>query len=99
MGICTPSLSASVANAVEIERMGAASAALQLASQVGQVAGIQLMETVQVAGERSRGLVGSFSSAYLVAGVVAALGVLASAFVRRAVRHDTPTLAPEPMIG
>jgi len=99
MGICTPSLSASVANAVEIERMGAASAALQLASQVGQVAGIQIMETVQVAGEHSRGLVGSFSSAYLVAGGVAALGVVASTFVHRAVRHDTPTLAPEPMIG
>ena len=99
MGICTPSLSASVANAVEIERMGAASAALQLASQVGQVAGIQIMETVQVAREHSAGLTASFSGAYIVAGGVAALGVVASTFVRRARRHDTPTLAPEPMIG
>lgn len=99
MGVCTPSLSASVANAVEIERMGAASAALQLASQVGQVAGIQIMETVQVAREHSSGLTGSFSSAYLVAGGVAGLGILASTFVRRASRHDSPLLAPEPMIG
>lgn len=99
MGVCTPSLSASVANAVEIERMGAASAALQLASQVGQVAGIQIMETVQVAREHSSGLTGSFSSAYLVAGGVAGLGIVASTFVRRASRHDSPLLAPEPMIG
>jgi hypothetical protein len=57
------------------------------------------METVQVAREHSSGLTGSFSSAYLVAGGVAALGILASTFVRRASRHDSPLLAPEPMIG
>ena len=99
MGICTPSISASVANAVEIERMGAASAALQLAAQVGQVAGIQIMETVQVSREHSAGLVASFGGAYLVAGLVAAFGVIAGSFVRRAARHDTPMLAPKPMIG
>jgi EmrB/QacA subfamily drug resistance transporter len=99
MGVCAPSISASVANSVELERMGAASAALQLASQVGQVAGIQIMETVQVAREHAAGVVASFGDAYIVAGAVAALGVIAAAFVHRSVRHEVPSLAPEPVIG
>jgi len=98
-GIGTPSISASVANSVEIERMGSASAALQLASQVGQVAGIQVMETIQVAREHAVGVVHSFSSAYAVGAGVAALGVVAAAFVRRAVRHEATLLSFEPMIG
>ncbi|GAC1588505.1 MAG: DHA2 family efflux MFS transporter permease subunit [Acidimicrobiales bacterium] len=99
MGACTPSISASVANAVEIERMGAASAALQLASQVGGVAGIQIMETVQVAREHHAGLVGSFGQAYLVAACVGGLGVAAAFFVRRAPRRALPLLAVETTIG
>ena len=98
-GVCSPSLSASVANAVEIERMGSASAALQLASQVGQVAGIQVMETVQVARQHSAGLVGSFHEAYLVGAGVAAVAVVAASFVERARRHAFPTLVPESMTG
>ena len=99
-GVCSPSIAASVANAVEIERMGSASAALQLASQVGQVAGIQIGETIQVAREHAVGVVASFNDAYLVAGMVAVVGVVAAAFVRgRVDRHEVPTLSPEPMIG
>jgi EmrB/QacA subfamily drug resistance transporter len=99
-GICSPSLSASVANAVEIEHMGSASAALQLASQVGVVAGIQIGETIQAAREHAVGLVASFSDAYLIAGGVAVAGVVASTFVRgRLSRHEIPTLSPEPTVG
>ena len=97
LGVSSPSIAASVANSVEIERMGSASATLQLALQVGQVGGIQVMETVQVAQEHSAGLVGSFSTAYLVGGAVAALGVLCAAFVRRAHRAG-PVFVAEPVI-
>jgi MFS family permease len=98
-GVCSPSIAASVANAVEIERMGSASAALQLASQVGQVAGIQIMETIQAARQKGSGLVSSFADAYRFGAVVAAMAIIAACFVRRAARHEVPTLAPEPMIG
>jgi len=98
-GIGSPSISASVANSVEIEHMGSASAALQLASQVGVVAGIQIMETVQVARQESAGVLGSFHDAYLVAAGAAALGILASAFIRRTARRELPTLAVEAMVG
>ncbi len=99
MGVAAPSLSASVANAVEITRMGAASAAMQMAGQVGQVAGIQIMETVQVARQHSAGIVGSFSSAYVVGAVAAGLGVVAAAFIRRSVPSEIPFVPVEPMVG
>ncbi len=99
LGIAAPSLSASVANAVEISRMGAASAAMQMAGQVGQVAGIQIMETVQVARQHSAGIVGSFSSAYVVGAVAAVLGLVAAAFIRRSVPSEVPFVPVEPMVG
>src|SRR5581483_6505887 len=100
IGVSSPSIAASIANAVEIEHMGAASAALQLATQIGAVAGIQIGETIQLAREHHVGIVRSFDQAYRAAGGVALLGVVASAFIRaRAAHHEVPTLSPEPMIG
>jgi MFS family permease len=86
LGICSPSISASVANAVDEANLGIASATQQLTMQVGVVAGIQLMSTVQTAREHTSGLAGSFSAAYLVGGAVAVLGVFCAFFVRSADR-------------
>ena len=99
MGVATPSISASVANAVELSRMGAASAAMQMAGQIGSVAGIQIMETVQVARQHAAGVVGSFSSAYLVGALAAGLGLGAAAFIRRSVPEEIPFVPVEPMVG
>jgi MFS family permease len=85
-GVAAPSLSASVANAVEIEQMGSASAAMQVFSQIGVVAGIQLMETVQSA-RASHGLLHSFHVAYLVAAGVSLLAVGCAAMVRSTERR------------
>ena len=98
-GIAAPSISASVANAVELEDMGSASAALQLASQVGVVAGIQIMETVQVARQGSVGVLASFHEAYVVAGCAALLGVVSAAFLRRSVPGSAPAFVAEAIIG
>jgi EmrB/QacA subfamily drug resistance transporter len=87
LGICSPSISASVANAVDEANLGIASATQQLTMQVGVVAGIQLMSTVQTAREHTAGLAGSFSAAYLVGGAVAVLGVFCAFFVRSADRE------------
>jgi EmrB/QacA subfamily drug resistance transporter len=91
MGMASPSISSSVANSVDEEQLGIASAAQQLVTQVGVVAGIQLMSTIQASREAAAGLTGSFRSAYLVGAGVAVAGVLCAAFLRSAERE--PVLA------
>lgn len=75
-GVASPSLSALVAGAVDIGRLGSASATMQVASQVGVVAGIQVMETVQVARQHSAGVLGSYHLAYLVGAAVAMVSIV-----------------------
>ncbi|MDQ2753995.1 MAG: MFS transporter [Actinomycetota bacterium] len=82
MGVAGPAVAASVANAVEVEHMGAGSAGLQVANQVGQVAGIQVMETVQAAREHTAGIVGSFQNAYWAGGLGTVVAVIAALGVR-----------------
>jgi len=82
MGISVPAMNATVANAVDPEDLGVASAASQLMSQIGTVAGIQIMQTVQVAREGADGLAGSYHVAYLVGAVVAGIGIVSASFVR-----------------
>jgi MFS family permease len=89
LGVATPSVAASVANAVDDEDLGVASAAQQLMAQVGIVAGIQVMATIQVSAEASVGLVGSFRQAYLVGALVSLGAVVCGAFVRRHQRQQT----------
>ena len=94
LGVSSPSLAASIANAVEDASLGIAGAAQQLIAQVGQVIGIQLAETVQ-ASRAHAGLTHSFQQAYLMLGLVAALGLLCAGFVRstpRASRAREPVL-------
>jgi MFS family permease len=85
LGMATPSLVSSVANSVDEADFGVAGASSQLLTQVGVVAGIQLMQTVQEAWD-------SFAAAYLLGGAVALVGVTCAAFVRSA-RRDESALA------
>jgi len=96
LGLATPSVSASIANAVEEHHLGVASAANGMVTQVGLVAGIQLLSTVQIGRQHAAGLAGSFSDAYLLAAGVAALGVVCAAFVRPALRVRPEALAVVP---
>jgi EmrB/QacA subfamily drug resistance transporter len=84
LGVSSPSIGASVANAVDQDSLGTASATQQLMTQISTVAGIQVMQTVQAARARVPGvsLLASFHSAYLVGGAVAVLGVLCAAMLR-----------------
>jgi predicted MFS family arabinose efflux permease len=88
LGISAPAMTATVANAVDDADLGVAGALQQLSVQVGAVVGIQVMQTVQQAGESSD-LIGSFHTAYLVGAVVCLLAVVAAAFIE-------PTRAEEP---
>jgi len=86
MGMASPSISSSVANSVDEEQLGIASAAQQLVTQVGVVAGIQLMSTIQASREATAGLVGSFRAAYLLGAGVCLAGVGCALFLRSAQR-------------
>lgn len=86
-GIAAPSVSAMVAGAVDPSRMGSASAAMQVASQVGVVAGIQIMETVQFSRQPFVGVVTSYQEAYLAGAVVAVVAVASALLIRSAERR------------
>jgi MFS family permease len=88
LGICSPSLTSSVANSVADEDLGIAGATQQLVSQVGTVAGIQVMQTILESRQSAVGVAGAFSDAYLAGGVAALLAVACAWFVRSAVRDE-----------
>lgn len=87
MGACAPAMIATLANAVEPGDLGVASAASQTMSQIGVVAGMQILLTVQLATEPGSG-VGSYAIAYQVGALVAVGALIAASCVRRT-RHDT----------
>jgi len=94
LGASSPSMAATVANAVDEEDLGIAGATQQLMTQIGVVAGIQLMQTLQVSREADAGLVESYQSAYWLGAAVCVLGVIAASFVRRSDVDDHRTEAP-----
>jgi DHA2 family methylenomycin A resistance protein-like MFS transporter len=95
LGVSSPSMAASVANAVDEENLGIAGAAQQLLTQVGIVAGIQLAETVQAARAGAVGVVASYHEAYLLAGAACVLGLICGFFVKSAERGERePRVAP-----
>ena len=95
LGVGQPPLSALVANEFSAEDLGTASASQQLMNQIGTVAGIQVMATVQAAagrGHRDAGLLPSFRLAYVVGGAIAVLGVVGAALTRSTDRRYSPTI-------
>jgi MFS family permease len=91
MGISLPAASSTMSNEVSEAEYGVMSAAQLLATQVGEVAGIQVVLTVQESLTRHAGLANvhhsakllhSFQIAFWVAALVAAAGVVSAAFMR-----------------
>jgi EmrB/QacA subfamily drug resistance transporter len=95
LGVSAPAVAASVANSVSNADLGVASAAQQLMSQLGTVAGIQVLQTVQAATDRSAGtaaLTTSFHSAFLV-GALAALVATSCAWFLMSKRQSLAELS------
>jgi MFS family permease len=91
MGVLMPATSSSMANELAESEYGVMSSASLLAAQVGEVAGIQVVLTIQESIARRSGLgnvhhstalLHSFSIAFWVGAVVAALAVGCAFFVR-----------------
>ncbi|MCZ7535156.1 MAG: MFS transporter [Acidimicrobiia bacterium] len=83
LGVASPSLSSSVANAVDSGDLGIASATHSMVSQIGVVAGIQVLTTI----EATRSGANGFATAYAAGGAIAVIGVIAAGFVRSADRR------------
>jgi MFS family permease len=103
MGVSMPATSATMANEVAESEYGVMSAASLLAAQVGEVAGIQIVLTIQESIAKNDGLANvhhstallhSFSVPFWVGTFVAALGVVCALFIRR-----MPRPAPAPQLA
>jgi hypothetical protein len=86
-----PSSSSVMANEVQPNEFGVMSAAQMLTMQVGEVAGIQVLETIQQALVHRRGLshakpgpalLATFHLPFLIGACVGAVGLLSSLFIR-----------------
>jgi MFS family permease len=104
MGVSQPATSSTMSNELDESEYGVMSAAQLLATQVGEVAGIQVVLTLQESISRHQGLgnvhhstalLHSFQVAFWVGAVVAALAVVAACFMRPMDRSAQKTaLAP-----
>ncbi len=92
MGVALPATSATMANEVATAEYGVMSAAQLMATQIGEVAGIQVVLTLQEsladhAGladiQHSTALLHSFQIAFWVAALMAGAGLVCACFVRR----------------
>jgi hypothetical protein len=91
MGVALPSTSSTMANEVAAAEYGVMSAAQLMATQVGEVAGIQVVLTLQESLARHAGLenvhhstklLHSFQIGFWVAAFMAAAGVACATFMR-----------------
>ncbi|HVB52074.1 MAG TPA: MFS transporter [Acidimicrobiales bacterium] len=98
MGVAMPSSSSVMANEVKVSEFGVMSAAQLLAMQVGEVAGIQVLETVQQSIARRRGLshahhgpalLSTFHTSFIIGACVAGVGLVAATFMRAIPRDRT----------
>jgi DHA2 family lincomycin resistance protein-like MFS transporter len=86
-GLSSPSTTASASNQLAADELGVMSAAQQLIGQIGIVAGIQVMVTVQASGHGGVGSLASFHRAYAVGAVAAVLAAVCSLFIRNTPGH------------
>ena len=86
-GLSTPSTASSASNEVAADELGVMSAAQQLITQIGIVAGIQVMVTVQASGHGGVGSLASFHRAYAVGAVGAVLAAVCGLFMRNTPGH------------
>ncbi len=91
-GLSTPSTASSASNEVAEDELGVMSAAQQLITQIGIVAGIQVMVTVQASAHGGVGTLASFHRAYAVGAAVAVLAGVCGFFMRNTVRGGAPTV-------
>ncbi len=97
IGMATPTTVSASSNEVAPDELGVMSAAQQLITQIGVVAGIQVMVTVQASGQGGVGTLSSFHRAYAVGAVVAVLAGVSGFFMRDTPRPGRPGTSGDPV--
>jgi len=87
VGLMTPPLTSALVSAVDEDDIGVAGACNQMMIQIGAVLGTQIMQTVQLSRAKAASAVGSYHDAFRVGALLAALGIVAAAFVVRTPRR------------
>jgi MFS family permease len=95
LGASMPSLAAAIANSVDERDLGVVGASQQMVGQLGVVAGIQILQTVQQSRQSAVGEAASYGDAYLVGAAVAAVGFVCALFLRRSVPAEAPSAQRE----
>jgi predicted MFS family arabinose efflux permease len=98
-GLSTPATAASASNEVAPDELGVMSAAQQLITQIGIVAGIQVMVTVEASSHGGVGSLASFHRAYAVGAVGAVLAGVCGFFMRDTPRPGRGRAAPDVHLG
>ncbi|HEX9260689.1 MAG TPA: MFS transporter [Acidimicrobiales bacterium] len=93
LGISSPAMGATVANAVDEADLGVAGALQQLMTQVASVVGVTVLQSVQVGTEAASGLVGSYGNAFIVAAAVCGAGVACALFIEPTHRAELGAVA------
>lgn len=83
LGATMPAMTAAVTNAVDEADIATASGAQQMMWQLGTAIGIEVLGSVQKSRVSAVGLADSYAQAFLVAAVVAFVGMVLASFVRR----------------
>lgn len=81
-GAALPATAATIANSVDERDLGVVGAAQQMMTEVGLLAGIQVMQTVQVSRAEIVGEQASYHDAYLVGAAAGAVALVLAWFVR-----------------
>jgi MFS family permease len=92
-GLSTPSATSSASNEFGADELGVMSAAQQLIAQIGIVAGIQVMVTVQASAGGGAGSLSDFHRAFAVGAVVAALSGVCGLCIRNTPRGRREKMA------
>lgn len=97
LGLSFPGLTSSVANAVDERDFGAVSALQEMAFMVGNVLGMQGLQTIQATRERAVGAEAAYHDAFVVGAVLAIVALLLSLGVKSMRRaHLAPPMeSPE----
>ena len=82
LGVSLPGLASSVANDVEERDFGAISAAQEMVFMVGNVLGMQGLQTIQAMRARVGGTVAGYQDAFVIGAVLAVIAMVLAFFVR-----------------
>ncbi|MDH4144236.1 MAG: MFS transporter [Acidimicrobiia bacterium] len=93
LGLVMPAMIATITNAVDPGDVALAGGAQQMVVQLGTVAGIQILQSLQVAREAAVGPDDSFTQAFVIGAMVSFIGVAGALFVRRSAPVP-PSAAP-----